>query len=138
MPRALPVSTHLPVRASLWPSVAATARSGAMHWLWLTLAIAAETIGTTALKASDGFTRLWPSLVATTCFLIALVLLSQVLRVIPVGVTYAIWSGLGIVLISLIARFAFGQTLDLAAVAGISLIVAGILVIQMFSNTTGH
>lgn len=109
-----------------------------MHWLWLTLAIAAETIGTTALKASDGFTRLWPSIMAATCFLLALVLLSQVLRVIPVGVAYAIWSGLGIVLISLIAWIAFGQKLDLAAVVGMALIVAGILVMQIFSNTAGH
>ncbi len=109
-----------------------------MHWLWLTLAIAAETLGTTALKASDGFTRVWPSVFAAACFLTALVLLSQVLRVLPVGVTYAIWSGLGIVLISTLAWSIYGQKLDLAAIIGMALIVAGIVVMQVFSSSTGH
>ena len=109
-----------------------------MPWLWLILAIAFETIGTTALKASEGFTRLWPSVITLGCFALALFLLSLVLRTIPVGVAYAIWSGLGIVFIATIAWLAFGQRLDAAAIIGMTLIIAGIVVMQVFSNTTGH
>lgn len=109
-----------------------------MHWLWLILAIAAETVGTSALKASEGFTRLWPSMIAVMGFITALVLLSQVLRTIPVGVAYAIWSGVGIVLIAAIGWVAFGQKLDAAAVTGMALIIAGIVIMQVFSGTTGH
>lgn len=109
-----------------------------MHWLYLILAIAFETIGTTALKTSAGFTKLWPSLVCLGCFFTALFLLSLVLKTLPVGITYAIWSGLGIVLISTIGWVAFGQRLDFAAIAGMTLILAGIVVMQVFSNTTGH
>lgn len=109
-----------------------------MHWFYLILAIAFETIGTTTLKTSEGFTRLWPSVVTLICFFAALFLLSLVLRALPVGVTYAIWSGLGIVLISAIGWVAFGQRLDLAAILGMGLIIAGIVVMQVFSNTAGH
>ncbi|SFI21173.1 small multidrug resistance pump [Jannaschia pohangensis] len=109
-----------------------------MHWIYLFFAIVAETIGTSALKLSEGFTRFWPSVIAASCFLVALVLLSQVLRTIPVGVTYAIWSGLGIVLIASIGWIAFGQKLDVPAVIGMALIVTGIVVMQVFSRTTGH
>lgn len=108
-----------------------------MHWLLLLLAIAAETVGTTALKASDGFSRLGPSTLAIGCFAVALFLLSLVVRVVPVGVTYAIWSGVGIVLISAIGWTAFGQRLDAAGLLGIALIAAGILVMQLFSSTAG-
>lgn len=109
-----------------------------MHWIYLILAIALETVGTTALKTSEGFTRLWPSLLTLACFFSALFLLSLVLKTLPVGVTYAIWSGLGIVLISAIGWVAFGQKLDTAAIVGMTLIVTGIIVMQVFSNTTGH
>lgn len=109
-----------------------------MHWFYLVLAIAFETIGTTALKTSEGFTRLWPSVITLGCFFAALFLLSLVLRTLPVGVTYAIWSGLGIVLIATIGWIAFGQRLDLPAIVGMALIIAGIVVMQVFSNTTGH
>ena len=109
-----------------------------MHWLYLVLAIAFETIGTTALKTSAGFTRLWPSLLTLGCFFAALFLLSLVLRTVPIGVTYAIWSGLGIVLIAVIGRLVFGQSLDAPAVIGMALIVAGIVIMQVFSNTAGH
>ncbi|WP_170831373.1 SMR family transporter [Jannaschia faecimaris] len=109
-----------------------------MHWLYLILAIAFETIGTTALKTSEGFTRLWPSLLTLACFFSALFLLSMVLKTLPVGVTYAIWSGLGIVLIATIGWIAFGQKLDLPAILGMALIVTGIVVMQVFSNSTGH
>lgn len=109
-----------------------------MHWLYLVLAIAFETVGTTALKTSQGFIRLWPSLLCLVCFFSALFLLSLVLRTLPVGVTYAIWSGLGIVLISTIGWLAFGQRLDLPALVGMTFIVTGIVIMQVFSNTTGH
>ena len=109
-----------------------------MHWLYLILAIAVETIGTTALKASDGFTRLWPSVLTLACFFAALFLLSLVLKIIPVGVAYAIWSGLGIVLIAIIGWMVFGQRLDAPAVIGLALIVGGIVIMQVFSDTTGH
>nr|WP_208454514.1 SMR family transporter [Jannaschia marina] len=109
-----------------------------MHWLYLILAIAFETVGTTALKTSEGFTRLWPSLLCLACFFSALFLLSLVLKVVPVGVTYAIWSGLGIVLIASIGWVAFDQRLDLPAIVGMALIIAGIVVMQVFSNTAGH
>lgn len=108
-----------------------------MHWLYLICAIAAETIGTTAMKASDGFTRLAPSLLSAAAYALSLFLLSQVLKVLPVGVAYAIWSGLGIVLIAAIGWAAFGQRLDGAAQLGMALIVAGIIVMQVFSDTTG-
>ncbi|CTQ32948.1 DMT family transporter [Jannaschia rubra] len=108
-----------------------------MHWFLLILAIAFETVGTTALKVSDGFTRLVPSAITLTCFVTSLVLLSLVLRTVPVGVAYAIWSGLGIVLIAAIGWTAFDQRLDAPAIIGMALIVAGIVVMQVFSRTTG-
>jgi small multidrug resistance pump len=107
-------------------------------WLLLVLAILAETVGTTALKASEGFTRLGPSLVTGLAYAISFYLLAQVLRSVPVGIAYAIWSGLGIVFIATIGWLWFGQRLDAPALAGMALIVAGIVVMQVFSGTTGH
>ena len=109
-----------------------------MPWLYLVLAIAAETVGTTALKASEGFSRLAPSLVTIAAYAISFYLLAQVLRTIPVGIAYAIWSGLGIVFIACIGWLVFEQRLDTPAVIGLALIVAGIVVMQLFSGTTGH
>ena len=109
-----------------------------MPWLLLVLAILAETLGTTALKASEGFTRLAPSLLTVLAYATSFYLLAQVLRVVPVGIAYAIWSGLGIVFIALIGWLAFDQRLDAAALIGMGLIVAGIVVMQIFSGTTGH
>lgn len=109
-----------------------------MPWIYLVLAIAAETIGTTALKASDGFTRLGPSAIVVVGYAVSFWFLAQVLRTIPVGIAYAIWSGLGIVFITGIAWVAFGQKLDVPAMIGIGLIIAGIVVMQVFSGTTGH
>lgn len=109
-----------------------------MPWLYLAVAILFETIGTTALKASDGFTRAWPSLVVVVAYALSFWLLALVLRVIPVGVAYAIWSGLGICLIAGIGWLLFGQRLDLPAILGIGLIMAGILIINLFSRSTGH
>lgn len=109
-----------------------------MPWLYLVLAIAAETVGTTALKASDGFTRFGPSIATAAAYAASFWLLAQVLRTIPIGIAYAIWSGLGIVFIAAIGWLVFDQRLDAPAVAGIALIVAGIVVMQLFSGTTGH
>lgn len=109
-----------------------------MPWIYLAVAILFETIGTTALKASDGFSRLWPSLVVVLAYAVSFWLLALVLRVIPVGVAYAIWSGLGICFIATIGWLLFGQRLDPAAILGISLILAGILIINLFSDSTAH
>ena len=106
-------------------------------WIVLLFAILAETIGTTALQASQQFTRLAPSIVVVLGYGVSFYLLALALRTIPVGIAYAVWSGLGIVLIAAIGRIAFSQRLDLPAVLGIGLILAGILVIQLFSRA-GH
>ena len=107
-------------------------------WLLLALAIVAEVIGTSALKASEGFTRLAPSGLVMLGYAVSFYCLSLVLRSIPVGVAYAIWSGLGIVLVTLVAWVAYGQTVDLAGVLGMALILAGVLVLNLFSKTAGH
>ena len=109
-----------------------------MNWLFLSIAIIAEVIATSALKAADGFTRLGPSLVVIAGYGIAFHFLSLALRGIPVGVAYAVWSGVGIVLISVIGWLAFGQALDAAAVFGIGLIMAGVIVLNVFSRTSIH
>ena len=107
-------------------------------WLLLGLAIVAEVIGTSALKASEGFTRWWPSLLVVLGYAVAFYCLSLVLKSIPVGVAYAIWSGLGIVLITLAAFVLYGQRIDLAGLAGMGLIVAGVVVLNVFSKSTAH
>lgn len=108
------------------------------HYIWLFFAILTETLGTTALQASQQFTRLWPSLAVVLFYGMSFYFLSIVLRYMPVGIVYAIWSGLGIVLIACIGYVLFGQKLDLAAILGLTLIVAGILVIHLFSSTSTH
>ncbi len=109
-----------------------------MPYLILAAAILAETIGTTALQASQQFTRLGPSIVVVLAYAVAFYLLAIALKFMPVGIAYAIWSGLGIVFIALIGLLVFGQKLDLAAVLGIVLIVAGIAVINLFSTSATH
>ncbi|MBA95898.1 DMT family transporter [Sulfitobacter sp.] len=109
-----------------------------MHYLWLLIAIISETLGTTALQASQQFTRLWPSLAVIACYLVSFYFMALALKVMPVGIVYAIWSGLGIVCIAGIGYIVFGQKLDLAAVFGLSLIIVGILVIHIFSAATTH
>lgn len=104
-------------------------------YLLLATAIGLEVIGTTALTASDGFSRPLPTVIMAISYLAAFYFLSLVLKVIPVGVAYAIWSAMGIVLISVIGRFAFNQTLDTPALIGIGLIIAGVIVVNVFSNT---
>ncbi|MBD9427388.1 multidrug efflux SMR transporter [Pseudomonas sp. PDM15] len=107
-------------------------------YLYLAIAIVAEVIATTALKAVEGFSKPLPLILVVVGYGIAFWMLSLVMKSIPVGVTYAIWSGLGIVLISIAGLLIYGQKLDLAALAGIGLIIAGVLVIQLFSGSTGH
>lgn len=109
-----------------------------MSWLYLTIAIIAEVIATSALKASEGFTRMVPSAVVVVGYGLAFFMLSQTLRTIPVGVAYAIWSGVGIVLVSVVGFLLFKQRLDAPALLGIGLIIAGVLVMQVFSKTSGH
>ncbi|MCT6795185.1 EmrE family multidrug efflux SMR transporter [Klebsiella pneumoniae subsp. pneumoniae] len=101
-------------------------------------AIVAEVIGTTLMKYSEGFTRLWPSVATIVCYSAAFYLLAQTLSNIPTGIAYAIWSGTGIVLISLVGWLVSGQKLDFPAIAGIFLICAGVLVINIFSKSTPH
>ncbi|MDU0341227.1 SMR family transporter [Bosea rubneri] len=109
-----------------------------MSYLYLAIAIVSEVIGTSALKASEQFTRPVPSLITLVAFASAFYFLSLTLRTVPVGIAYAIWSGVGIVLISLIALVLFGQKLDLPAVIGMGLIVAGVIVINAFSKSVAH
>lgn len=104
-----------------------------MPQLALAVAIVCEVIATAALKSSDGFTRLWPSLLVVAGYAVAFYALSIALRAIPVGVAYAIWSGVGIVGIALIGWAVFGQALDAPALIGIGLILAGVLVLNLFS-----
>ncbi|MEP3844112.1 MAG: SMR family transporter [Paracoccaceae bacterium] len=109
-----------------------------LHYVYLFIAVAAETIGTSALQASQQFTRLGPSIVVVIAYGLAFYLLSLTLRTLPVGIMYAIWSGLGIVLIAFIGWVVFGQRLDLPAILGMSMILGGILVIHLFSTTSSH
>ena len=108
------------------------------HYVALIAAIVAETIGTSALQASHQFTRLAPSVVVVVAYALSFYLLAIALKVMPVGVVYAIWSGLGIVLIAIAGLVIFGQKLDLAAVLGLGLIIAGVVVLHLFSNSTTH
>lgn len=108
------------------------------NWAFLLLAIVSETIATSTLKSSEGFSRLWPSVITVIGYFAAFYFLSLTLRTIPVGIAYAIWSGIGVVLITLVGWFIFGQKLDLPALTGMGLIVAGVVVMNVFSASTGH
>ena len=107
-------------------------------YIYLVLAILTETLGTTALQASQQFSRLWPSVAVVVFYGTSFFLMSLALRTMPVGIVYAIWSGLGIVFIAAIGFVLFGQRLDAPAVVGIGLILGGILVIHLFSKATPH
>jgi len=108
------------------------------HYIYLILAVAAETVGTTALQASQQFSRLMPSLLAVAGYAVAFYFLALTLKAMPVGIVYAMWSGLGIVFIALIGFISFGQRLDLPAVLGLAMIIGGIAVINLFSGSTTH
>ena len=109
-----------------------------MTYIYLSIAIVAEVIATSALKASAEFTKLWPSLTVIFGYGISFYFLTIALRVIPVGIAYAIWSGVGIVLIAIAGLILYEQTLDLPAITGIVLILAGVIVINVFSNSVSH
>ncbi|NUH64214.1 multidrug efflux SMR transporter [Sulfitobacter sp. S0837] len=109
-----------------------------MHYLWLFIAVIAETLGTTAVQASQQFTRLWPSVAVVVFYVISFYCMSLTLKVMPVGVVYALWAGLGIVFIAIIGFLLFGQRLDPPALLGIAFIICGILIIHLFSKTSPH
>ena len=104
------------------------------HWVFLSVAILAEVIGTSFLKQADGFTRLWPSVTVVVSYVIAFYFLSLTLKTLPVGIAYAVWAGAGVALIALVGVIAFGQALDLAALLGIGLIIIGVMIINLFSS----
>lgn len=109
-----------------------------MHYLYLAAAIVSEVVGTTALQASNGFTRPLPSIVVVIGYGLAFYGLSIAIKTIPVGLAYAIWSGVGIVLISAIGVIWLKQHLDAAAILGLSLIIAGVVVVNFFSRSMPH
>jgi len=109
-----------------------------MNWLHLAFAIVAEVAATSALKAAEGFTRLVPSVIVLVGYLTAFYFLSLSLRTIPVGIAYAVWSGVGIALISLIGWIVYDQSLDGPALAGLGLIGSGIVVLNVFSKSVPH
>lgn len=108
------------------------------NWLFLAAAILSEVIATSALKTSDGFTKLWPSVLVVIGYAVAFYFLALTLRAIPVGIAYAVWSGVGIVLISGIGWLAFDQKLDAPAMLGITLIISGVIVLNVFSKSQAH
>ncbi|HJH24900.1 MAG TPA: multidrug efflux SMR transporter [Paenalcaligenes hominis] len=107
-----------------------------MSWIYLSIAIFAEIIATTALKKADGFSVLGPSIVTISGYAIAFYFLSLSLKHIPVGVAYAVWSGVGIVAISLIGLILFKQRLDTAGMIGMGFIVVGVLILNVFSKSS--
>ena len=106
-----------------------------MAYAYLLIAILSEVLATSMLKASDGFTKLIPSIVTFIGYSVSFYFLSMVLKYIPMGISYAIWSGLGIVLISIVGLLAFKQELDLPGIFGMVLIISGVIVIHLFSGS---
>lgn len=109
-----------------------------MKYLYLAIAIVLEVIGTSFMQASDGFSKLVPTLITIIAYVACFYFFSQSLKVVPLGIAYAIWGGLGIVLTALISVIVFKQTLDWPAIIGITLIVAGVFVMNVFSKSTVH
>ena len=109
-----------------------------IHWLYLTIAIVAEVVGTSFLRASEGFTKLVPSVLVIAGYGLAFFFLSLTLKDIPVGIAYAIWSGAGVTLITAIGWIFFGQKLDAPAILGMGLIVAGVIMLNGFSKASAH
>jgi len=108
------------------------------YWLFLLAAIISEVTATSSLKASAGFTKLIPSLIVVVGYALSFYFLSLVLKAIPIGIAYAVWAGLGIVLLTLIGWLLFGQVLDTPALVGISLILSGVIIMNVFSKTVAH
>jgi small multidrug resistance pump len=109
-----------------------------LQWIYLSVAIAAEVTGTSFLKSSQGFTRPGPSAIVVIGYLVSFYFLSLTLKTMPVGIAYAVWAGTGVALITLIGWVFFAQSLDVAAIIGIALIVAGVLVINLYSSSVTH
>ena len=109
-----------------------------MAYFYLLIAVVFETIGTSALQASQQFSRLVPSVIVVIAYAASFYFMAIVLRFLPVGITYAIWSGLGIVLIAAIGFVVFGQKLDWPAILGMAMILGGILIIHLFSKAAAH
>ena len=109
-----------------------------MNYIYLFAAIVCEVIATSALKAAAGFSRSWPSVIVIVGYGLAFYCLSLTMRTIPIGIAYAIWSGVGIVLIALVGLLFYRQPLDAPALIGMALILAGVLIINVFSKTAGH
>lgn len=109
-----------------------------MHYIYLAIAIVGEVLGTSALKSSEGFTRLAPSLGAMAGYAVAFYFLSITLKTLPVGVAYAMWSGIGIVLVAAVGTLVFGQKIDLWGAVGMGLIVAGVIVLNFLSRMSAH
>ncbi len=109
-----------------------------MSYIYLALAVVAEVIGTSLLKSTDEFTKLTPTAVVVVCYIVAMWLLTLVLREMAVGIVYAIWSGLGIVLVTAVAAVYYKEIPDLAAIIGMVLIVSGIVVMHLFSGSMQH
>jgi small multidrug resistance pump len=109
-----------------------------MGYLYLAIAIIAEVIATSALKSSEEFTKLVPSLIVIVGYIVAFYFLALVLKTVPIGIAYAIWAGMGIVLVAIVGAVIFKQIPDLAALIGMTLIIAGVLVMHFFSKTISH
>jgi small multidrug resistance pump len=109
-----------------------------MKWAFLAIAIFSETIATSALKYCDGFKNIMASIIVVAGYVISFYFLSLTLKQIPIGIAYAIWSGIGIILISLFGYFVFKQALDIAAIIGLSLIIIGVIIINLFSKSVLH
>jgi small multidrug resistance pump len=109
-----------------------------MAYLYLAIAIIAEVTATSALKASEEFTKLVPSSIVVVGYGVAFYFLTLVLRTIPIGITYAVWSGLGIILVVIVGAMLYKQIPDIPAITGIGLIVSGVVVIYVFSKTVSH
>lgn len=109
-----------------------------MKYLYLALAIIFEVVGSSFIKTSDGFSKLIPTIIVAVAYMICFYFLAQALKYIPLGIAYAIWGGLGIVLTAAISVFVFKQKLDLPAIIGIMLIVSGVLVMNFLSKSISH
>lgn len=106
-----------------------------MKWVYLIIAIVGEMMATSSLKESIGFTKLIPSVATVVGYAVTFYFLSLALKEIPIGIAYAVWAGIGIVLIALVGYFRFHQKLDIPAIAGMLLIICGVVVMQVFSKT---
>lgn len=109
-----------------------------LRYILLLLAIVFETIATSFLKQSEQFSKLWPTVMMVVCYGASFYFLSIVLKTMPIGIAYAIWSGVGIVLIGFIGWLVFKQSLDFPAILGMGMIIVGVIIINLFSKSVSH